>query len=163
VNAYFAELKSHFQELEKREQIALTALSAFLVGVVLYLGVLTPVNEFVAGSRLDFERHHKLYEYLDSTSAQAKQASKSGGKTKASGQSLLTSISRSTQSIGIRPSRMQPEGSDAVSVWFDSVAFSQLMLWVERLESQHSIVVRQITIDRKDQPGQVSARLLLRN
>jgi type II secretory pathway component PulM len=36
------------------------------------------------------------------------------------------------------------------------------MLWLERLESGQGIVVQQITIDRRDLPGQVSARLVLR-
>jgi type II secretory pathway component PulM len=37
------------------------------------------------------------------------------------------------------------------------------MLWLERLESGEGIVVRQITVDRRELPGQVSARLVLRN
>ena len=75
---------------------------------------------------------------------------------------MLTTVSRAAQSVGLKPSRLQPEGGDAVSVWFDAVGFNSLMLWVERLESS-SIVVKQISIDRIDEPGQVSARVVLRN
>jgi general secretion pathway protein M len=103
-----------------------------------------------------------LLTYLKSTESQARSSSESQGTGEATGQSLLSSVSKSARSIGINPNRLQPEGSDAVSVWFDAVAFSKLMLWLERLESGQGIVVQQITIDRRDLPGQVSARLVLR-
>ena len=103
----------------------------------------------------------KLLQYLKSTESEAKAAAGNGNKTPASSQSLLTQVSRTAQSVDIKPSRMQPEGGDAVSVWFDAVGFTKLMLWLERLESR-GIVVRQVTIERRDVPGEVSSRLVLR-
>ncbi len=158
-----ADLKAGFRELEKREQSALLGLSGFLILAIFYMGVWSPIGNFVADSRLDHDKHRKLNAYLQSTVAAAKTASGNGKSSQAGGQSLLTSISRTAQSVGIQPSRMQPEGSAAVSVWFDAVAFTQLMLWLERLETQQGIVVRQITIDRRDESGQVSARLVLKS
>lgn len=160
---YFQELIKHYRELEKRERIALVSLSVFLLGVVLYVGIWTPANSYVLDSQIDHDRYLKLLTYLKSTELQARNSSGNQKSGKASGQSLLSSVSRSAQSVGINPSRLQPEGSEAVSVWFDAVAFTKLMLWLERLESNQGIVVRQITIDRREAPGQVSARLVLRN
>lgn len=163
MRAYFRELMKHYRELEKREQVALLSLSVFLLGVVLYVGIWTPANRYVLDSQIDHDRHLKLLTYLKSTESQARSSSGNQSSGKAAGQSLLSSVSRSAQSVGINPSRLQPEGSEAVSVWFDAVAFTKLMLWLERLESKQGIVVRQITIDRRETPGQVSARLVLRN
>ena len=162
MNKILADLKAGFRELEKREQAALLGLSGFLFLVIFYIGVWLPIGNFVADSQLDHDKHRKLNEYLQSTVAVAKTASANGKSSPAGGQSLLTSISRTAQSVGIQPSRMQPEGSAAVSVWFDTVAFTKLMLWLKRLETQKGVVVRQITIDRRDDSGQVSARLVLK-
>ena len=163
MNAFLTDLRTRFGDLEKREQQALLALAAFLIPVVFYLAVWSPAVSFQADSELEFNRHQKLLTYLQSTEAQAKASVGKGSGSQLSGQSLLTSVSRAAQNVGIKPSRLQPEGSDAVSVWFDAVGFSSLMLWLERLEAGQGIVVRQISIDKKDLPGQVSARIVLRN
>ncbi len=160
---YLSELIKHYKELEKRERVALVSLSVFLLGVVLYAGIWVPANSYVADSQIDHDRYLKLLTFLESTESQARSSSGNQSPGQATGQSLLSSVSRSARGVGIKPSRLQPEGSEAVSVWFDAVAFTKLMLWLERLESKQGIVVRQITIDRRDVPGQVSARLVLRN
>jgi len=159
---YLHELMKHYHELEKRERVAVVSLSIFLAGVVLYLGVWAPVNNYALEAQIDHDRYLKLLTYLKSTESQARSSSEKQSTGKATGQSLLSSVSKSARSVGIKPSRLQPEGSDAVSVWFDAVAFTRLMLWLERLESGQGIVVQQITIERRDLPGEVSARLVLR-
>jgi general secretion pathway protein M len=158
----FRELIKHYHELEKRERVAVVSLSMFLVGVVLYFGIWAPVNNYALEARIDHDRYLKLLTYLKSTESQARSSSEKQSTGKTTGQSLLSSVSKSARSVGIKPSRLQPEGSDAVSVWFDAVAFTRLMLWLERLETGQGIVVQQITIDRRDLPGEVSARLVLR-
>ena len=160
---YLAELRTRFGELEQRERQALVAMTLFLVAIVLYLGVWSPLNEYVERGRVDHDRYLELLGYLKSTESRARAVAGDGGKPVMGGQSLLTTVSGTAQSIDVTPSRLQPEGNDAVSVWFETVPFTKLMLWLERLESQQGVVVRQITIDRRDEPGQVSARLVLRN
>ena len=162
MNTMMLDLRSRFDELERREQIALLTMSAFLAVVFLYFVIWSPANSYLADGRLNHERHLKILHYLQSTEAEAKAASKGSGKSKLTGQSMLTAVSRTAQNVGIKPSRMQPEGDSGVSVWFDSVAFTQLMLCLERLESRHGVVIKQISIDRRDDPGQVSVRLVLR-
>ena len=160
MNKSVASIYKRFLELEKREQNALVLLGSFFLAVIFYLAIWTPVNGYVDDRRVDRDRYLNLLQYLKSTESEAKAAAGNGTRTPASGQSLLTQVSRTAQSVGINPSRMQPEG-DAVSVWFDAVGYTQLMLWLERLESR-GIVVRQVTIERRDVPGQVSSRLVLR-
>ena len=162
MNSYLNEFRSRFNELEKREQFALSGLTAFLGAVVFYLAIWTPANNFAIESKRDYERRLSLLEYIRSTESEA-MAVKSGTKQTTGNRNLLTAVSRVAQTIGVNPSRMQPEGGDAVSVWFDSIAFNRLMLLLERLESSQAIVVRQISIERRDEPGTVSARVVLRN
>ena len=162
MKVYLRELIKHYNELEKRERAALLSLSIFLFGVLLYAGIWSPANHYVLESQIDHDRYLKLITYLKSTESQARSSSENQSTGKAAGQSLLSSVSKSARSVGINPSRLQPEGSEAVSVWFDEVAFTKLMLLLERLESGQGIVVQQISIDRRDVPGQVSARLVFR-
>ena len=161
MNKVLTSIRGRFLEFEKREQNSLILLGSFFLVVIFYLAIWIPVNGYVDDQRIDRDRHLKLLQYLKSTESEAKAVAGNGNKTPASSQSLLTQVSRTAQSVDIKPSRMQPEGGDAVSVWFDAVGFTKLMLWLERLESR-GIVVRQVTIERRDVPGQVSSRLVLR-
>ncbi len=162
MNAWIAEVQSRFAALEKREQQALLALAAFFGMLTFYFAVWSPLVGFQLRSEQDYDRNQELLVYLRSTEASVSSAAVSPQRSGSNGQTMLTTVSRAAQSVGLKPSRLQPEGGDAVSVWFDSVGFNSLMLWVERLESS-SIVVKQISIDRIDEPGQVSARVVLRN
>ena len=162
MKVYLRELIKHYNELEKRERAALLSLSIFLFGVLLYAGIWSPANRYVLESQIDHDRYLKLLTYLKSTESQARSTLENKSAGEPAGQSLLSSVSRSARNVGVNPSRLQPEGSEAVSVWFDEVAFTKLMLLLERLESGQGIVVQQISIDRRDAPGQVSARLVFR-
>jgi len=159
---FIEEVRSRFGELEKRERFALLGLSIFLVVAVFYIVIWTPVNEFVVDSERDYARHLKLLEYLKSTEAEAL-ASKGPSRPQKEGRSLLTTISRTAKTVGVSPSRIQPEANGGVSVWFDTVTFTRLMLFLERLQSGPGIVVRRISVEGQEDPGKVSTRVVLRN
>ena len=162
MNELMKDLRSRLDELEKRERNALFGLLGFLVIVFFYLLIWVPVNEFVAAGERDYSRHLTLLEHLKSTEAIARAAG--GQSSRSQGErSLLTTVSRTAQTVGVSPSRIQPEGNNAVSVWLDTVAFTRLMLFLERLQSGQGIVVRQITIEGQDEAGTVNARVVLRN
>ncbi|MCB0068948.1 MAG: type II secretion system protein M, partial [Caldilineaceae bacterium] len=86
-----------------------------------------------------------------------------GGRDAApTGQALLSQVSQTAQRYNVKPNRLQPEGTDGVSVWFDAAPFDNLVGWLEE-EARQGVIVRQISIDRQDQPGVVNARVVLRN
>lgn len=152
-------LKRRFLELERRDRISLTGLGAFLSVLVLYYGIWNPANEFVESRRAERDRQLALIQYMRSSEQEARAASIAVSKSP-SGQSLLTQVSRSAQQYNINPNRLQPEG-DGVSVWFDAVAFNDLIRWLEA-QSKQGVVIRQVAIDREDSPGIVNARIVLR-
>ena len=55
---------------------------------------------------------------------------------------------------------MQPEG-ESVSLWFERVAFAELMTLTEALGREQSVGVDQMVIDRTEDSGKVRARLVL--
>ena len=145
MNKFVEELKTRFGQLENRERVALLSLCSFLVVVIFYFLLWVPTIEFVDSGKRDYDRHLKLLEYLRSTEGEAS-ASKTRPNPAMSARSLLTTVTRTAQTVGVTPSKLQPEGSEAVSVWFDSVPFSRLMLFLERLKAAQNIVVRHVLI-----------------
>ncbi len=154
-------LAMRYQELESRDRIALIVLGGFFLVLFVYFGLWSPVHRFHEDSEAERNRQLGLIQYMESTLDQARASkAKTGGAR--SGQSLLTEVSRSAQQVGIKPGRLQPEGSNSVSIWFEKVAFNDLIRMLERMRDRQGITVQQISIDREDEPGLVRSRIVLR-
>lgn len=147
-----------YRGLSSRDR-RLLQLLAVVVGLLLvYSLVWLPADRFLANSQDERNRHLDLLRYMQGTEAQARAVTGMTGSL--AGQTLLSQISSSTANFQIKPNRLQPEGSDAVSVWFDSVSFDNLIRWLEQ-QAQQGINVRQISIDKGEAQGTVSARVIL--
>ncbi|XOV88667.1 MAG: type II secretion system protein GspM [Pseudomonadota bacterium] len=153
--------RSRFKALEPRDRVALLSLGVFFGLLLLYFGVWVPANTFFAERQANRDQQLRLVQYMRSTEQEARAAAAEGGNT-VNGQNLLTEVSRSAQQFGISPNRLQPEGSDGVSVWFDGVAFNDLIRWLEA-QSRQGVAVRQLSIDRNAVSGTVNARIVLRS
>jgi general secretion pathway protein M len=151
-------LRSRYDHLERQEQNAVKGLGLFFLGLFLYFGLFQPVQDFHSDRLNDFERNQSLLQYMKATEGDARAASSGTGGI--SGQNLMSDVSNSARRIGIVPNRLQPEGEDSVSVWFDGVSFALLLDWMASV-SQQGISVRQIVIDRNDDSGVVNVRIVL--
>ncbi|MDZ7686476.1 MAG: type II secretion system protein M [Gammaproteobacteria bacterium] len=153
-------LRTRYLGLERRDRLALTALIVFVGGLVLVYGIWIPANEFVDSRKSDRDRQFELLQYMRSTEQEARTLGVNAPPLP-SGQDLLTRVSRSAQQFGVSPNRLQPEGSNGVSVWFDGVPFNDLVVWLQEQTNQ-GVTVRQLSVDRQEEPGLVNARIVLR-
>lgn len=154
-------LIDRYAGLETREKNALLSLGIFFSVFLVYLLIWSPANEYVQRSASDRDNNLGLLQYMRSSEKQARAVSGSSKTATVTGQSLLTQASGSAQRFGIKPNRLQPEGNDAISVWFDGVSFNDLAAWLQ-YQAQQGISVRQISIDREEAIGTVNARIILR-
>ena len=118
-----------------------------------------PVHQFQFEQLKERERQLALLTMMKQTEGQARAALGRGGNERFEG-NLLTVITNATSQLGITPNRMQPEG-ESVSLWFERVAFAELMTLTEALVREQSVGVDQMVIDRTDEAGKVRARLVL--
>jgi len=146
--------------MEERDRRALYGLILLVTGLLIYFALWSPLETYQAQSRLDRDRQLELLQWMKSTEPLARQ-SRQNNVVSLSGQTLLTQISASAQRFGITPSRIQPEGDERVSIWFDEVPFNELIKWLQSLDSDGQIRVRQITVDRGSQSGGVNSRMVL--
>jgi general secretion pathway protein M len=149
-----------YNSLENREKNALLALTMFFVVLIIYFAFWSPIYTYHQDSLQKRDTQFSLIQYMRASEKQARSSS-SNTKAKPNGQSLITDISNSARQLGIKPSRMQPEGDSTVSVWFNAVVFNDLINWVVRLNDREGVGIQQISIDRQDNPGAVNARLVL--
>jgi general secretion pathway protein M len=162
MKAFFVKLLVRYKHLEKRDRLALNSLGVFFGLLILYFAIWSPVDQFYEDSKAERDRELSLIQYMRNSEKQARASTKGAGAG-SSGRSLLTLVSRAAQGKGIKPDRVQPEGSDAVSIWFNSVSFDDLINFIKQIQSIDGIYVQQISIDREDSPGTVKTRIVLRS
>ena len=162
MSALTLQIRQRIQELERKEKLAILALSVFLALLTFFLVIWFPIYEYKEKRRDSYERSLDLLLYLQSTEEEARGVKVEGSK-RMSGQTLLTKVTRTAKTAGIQPSRLQPEGNDSVSIWFDSVSYRELMLFLERLQSREAIYIIQLSIDKGNQSGKISSRVTVRS
>ena len=162
MSALILQIRQRIQELERKEKLAILALSVFLALLTFFLVIWIPIYEYKEKQRDSYEKSLDLLLYLQSTEEEARGVKVEGSK-RMSGQTLLTKVTRTAKTAGIQPSRLQPEGNDSVSIWFDSVSYRELMLFLERLQSREAIYVIQLSIDKGNQSGKISSRVTVRS
>ena len=162
MSALILQIRQRIQELERKEKLAILALLVFLALLTFFLLVWLPIYEYKEKQRDYYEKSLDLLLYLRSTEEEARIV-KGVGSKRMSGQTLLTKVTRTAKTAGIQPARLQPEGNDSVSIWFDSVSYRELMLFLERLESREAIYIIQLSIDKGNQSGKISSRVTVRS
>ncbi|MFL2503662.1 MAG: type II secretion system protein GspM [Candidatus Azotimanducaceae bacterium] len=162
MSALILQIRQRIQELERKEKLAILALLVFLSFLTFFLLVWLPIYEYREKQRDSYQRSLDLLLYLQSTEEEARSVKVEGSK-RMSGQTLLTKVTRTAKTAGIQPSRLQPEGNDSVSIWFDSVSYRELMLFLERLQSREAIYIIQLSIDKGNQSGKISSRVTVRS
>jgi general secretion pathway protein M len=161
-NALLIRVLESYRQLAVRDQVALKSLAVFFLLLFCVLGVWRPLQDFVDDSQALRDSNLDLMRLMSDTEKQARSISGSSSSNRNSGQSLLILVSRSAKSANIKPDKLQPEGSDSVSVWFEAVSFNDMLRWLENLEANESVHIHQITVNRLQQAGSVNARMVLK-
>ncbi|MEE4297952.1 MAG: type II secretion system protein M [Pseudomonadales bacterium] len=145
-----------------RDQRLLVLLAAFLLIVAVYLAVWVPIQDGLTVAR---SRHADALADQRWMIANRDVARRAAGRSSAgagrSGQALLSVVANSARRAELTLNRFQPEGGDALAVSLDDVAFGDLVAWLETLAREEGIEVRQASVDARDAPGRVRARLVL--
>ena len=160
IQSTMAPLKERFDALQSSEQRAVTILGVFAVVVVIYLGVWTPASDWRVIAEQERNSQFETLSMMKETESQARAAARER-PTETAEESLLSLVSSTAKAQGINPNRLQPEGENAVSLWFDDVAFSSVMQLLERMAAIPGVEVQQLVIDGSEEPGQVRARIVL--
>lgn len=158
-----AKMNTWFYGLSQRDQLALKWLMfAFLVFGV-YFMVWQPSQNYLYNSRAEAEQAYADLVWMKENELRAKQLARqnrtSNVQDQLSGRSLLSVVSSSAQKFGVELQRFEPRGDNRVNVWLDEVSFNQMMLWIGELDGRFGVRVEQITVEKTDQPGNVSARM----
>jgi len=149
-----------YAALDSRDTTIVQLVAGSLILLVLIVFIWMPVSGW---SNSEVQRYRKslaLHEWIQSNEQRARQISGLNPAAQGNGESLLALISRSTKSSAITLLRFQEEGSGGVSVVLQEQVFNDIIVWLDKLEKQNRIQIKQLSIDAHPSPGKVNARII---
>ena len=146
------QIKTWYNGLEENEQKIVIFAAVFFSIVLLYFGLIKPVNDKVNSLELSVSSKQ-------STIAQWRKdlpkivASRGGASASSSNQQLSSIVTSSTRRFNLRVSRVQEKGDTEIQVWFDNVPFNDFARWVADLNNRYQVSVASVNIRSKDRNG----------
>ena len=154
-----APVKDWWGQASSRDQLSVIACGAVLAVYIVYIAILSPVQNMAeeqmkttAAQKVALERVRKL-------AAQVKEMKrgKSGKKSRSAEKIVESSIG----THGLRVSGFDASGKSGIRVRFDQVTFDKLLAWVNELEVNEGLSMKDISIASGKAQGVVSANLLI--
>ncbi|MBY5935921.1 type II secretion system protein GspM [Marinobacter nauticus] len=162
-------LIARYDQLPTRDCQALTALGIALLLALIYLLIWQPVTQFHDRAASNRENAAELLAWMQANETTIQRLGTTGGAATTAagadkpedGRALMALVTRSAGEAGLSLQRFEPSGEDAIRVWLENAAYADVAAWLERLHSNHGVVIDQAALDRGNGPGQVSVRLTL--
>jgi len=159
---------ARLDQLPARDRQALLALAIALFITVIYFGVWKPSVSYSEQARNSRENAEQLLAWMQANEASIRSLSSvnTGGSSMAAerpedGRALMALVTRSAVEAGLSLQRFEPGSENTIRVWLDSVPYADVAAWLEQLNHRHGVLIDQASMDKSNEPGQVSVRLTL--
>ena len=146
---------NYYHAQSARDQLILLGVAALLTVALFVVLVWRPLHDWKTDSEMRYDNSVALLTYMRANRERI-QANVQGGDA----QSLLSVVGDVAREKSLHLSRLQPEGEGSVTVVMDDEEFDKIVAFVDILEREHQLAMRQVSIDRKS-PGRASARLVI--
>jgi len=157
--------RKQYEMLPAQDRLALKALIAALSLAILYFAICMPIYEYKKNAEMKLEQNQQLLSLVMTNKKTlaniAKRSSGAGNKKALNSQQLVSSVTNLAKRKGVVLKRFEPSGDNKLKVWVDDASFDKVMSWLSSLQQSLNVKVEQVSIEKDDAPGQISARLTL--
>lgn len=157
------QLRHRYEALEPRERRFLLWGAVALAVILLFLGVVRPLQQYRDNTEARVNAHRELVAWMRGAVAVLRERGPAQVPV-AGGGSLLALADTSARAAGLAQSlqRIQQDGENAVRVRLEEASFDSLVLWLDSLEKRSGVTASELMVDRAEAAGRVNATLTLR-
>jgi general secretion pathway protein M len=157
-------IREWFGNLDAREQ-RMAIVAAAVLGVLVFFSVWLSFTHQASQLDKTVAEQRALRQWMQKSAQEAEQLRnvlRISGKVNTS-QSLLALTDQTARQgrLGGALKREEPEGQNIVRVWLEQAAFDDVVEWLDDLQRRFGVSVTNITVDKRDMPGRVDARITL--
>tara|TARA_R110001592_G_scaffold1001_2_gene5907 strand:- start:20053 stop:20568 length:516 start_codon:yes stop_codon:yes gene_type:complete len=152
-----------YEMMPSRDRLALKLLSFFLILLFMYFGLWQPAYTYKKDSEILLQQQKDLLALVMENKAALSNLSGSPSANVAAlnSQQLVTSVTNLAKQTGVVLKRFEPSGEREIKVWVEDLAFDKMMVWLTTMKRALDVRVEQISVEKSERPGLVSARLTL--
>lgn len=153
-----------YEMLPSRDRMALKVLAVVLVLCGLYFGAWVPAQNYMTSAADELERNQSLLTLVNENKHILKSLSANNaasGTTTLNSQQLVSSVTNLAKQQGLNLKRFEPSGENKLKVWMDDQPFDKMASWLSALKKSLNVSVEQISVEKEDAEGLISARLTL--
>ncbi|KZZ32321.1 hypothetical protein A3755_09950 [Oleiphilus sp. HI0085] len=158
-------MRKQYEMLSARDRLALKVLLVALSLVILIFGLMKPAYEYKKQAEAKLEQNQQLLALVNQNKAALRSLGQnnqgSASKKALNSQQLVSSVTNLAKQQKVALKRFEPSGDNKLKVWVDDASFDKVISWLSRLKSSLGVRVEQISIDKDDAPGKISARMTL--
>lgn len=150
----FETFLKNWRQLQPRERLILGWGGLLVIGILGYALVLQPWHAALAHMERVLPSKRADLVWMRQQSELLKQGGVSNvQKLKGENQSLMAVVEQTAKASGVRSAiqQMVPrENNQEVSVVLEDVSFNNWVRWVDTLQNQYGVAIKQLTADRED-------------
>ena len=151
-------MTSWFSGREPRERALIVIGIVMIAGYLAWIGVYQPLAAMRERALADITTYEAISARIKANGSNFAPAA----ARPAAAVPSATVITDSASAVGLIIRRLEPEGG-RTWIEFDNADFSVLVGWLASLEKEHALKVATIELNRKTEPGVVSARISVTN
>lgn len=146
-----------------RDQMALKLLAVVLFIIFLYFGLWQPAYLYKHEAELKLQQQKDLLALVmeNKTALSELSGADRSGASSLNSQQLVSAVTNLARQAGVMLKRFEPSGEREIKVWVEDAPFDKMMSWLNTLQKTLKVRVDQISLEKTDAPGLVSARLTL--
>jgi general secretion pathway protein M len=152
-----------YEALPDRDQKALQLLGIALAVILIYFLMWAPASAYMNNGQAALERNRDVQALIQvnyaTLSSLGKQSSSDG--VSLDSQQLVSAITNLAKKQGVALKRFEPSGDNKVKVWLEKVPFDKMIAWLGALDASLNISADQVSIEKEEAQGMISARITL--
>lgn len=152
-------MKVWFYGLAPRERWIVSIGAAVFVAIVLFAGILRPLQQGSAALRAAVDTKQRLL--ADVVRLESAQPGRATAARQGSDQTLVVIVSNTAAAHGLDLPRTRPNGPSGIDVTFQGASFDALMAWLVALHTSYGIDVETASFSSARGPGLVNGQLSL--
>lgn len=152
-----------YEMMPSRDRAALKILGVVLVLVLLYFVLWQPAYSYKKEAETFLQQQKDLLALVveNKTDLASLNSNSRSGSVSLNSQQLVSSVTNLAKQTGVVLKRFEPSGEKEIKIWVEDVPFDKVMTWLTTMKRTLNIKVDQISVDRSEASGLISARLTL--
>ena len=154
-------MRQWFNNLRRQEQIMLLIGTSAVIAYFILVVVLVPMAKTVTELESRNDAAIATLSQVKQLAAEFGKLEKSSTTSGHSGESITRIIDSTVRKNNLTMSRFQPSSSGDVQVRFENAAFNNILAWLQELESEHGVAVKDLTVSPGSASGLVNVSVRL--